>query len=97
MLSELESDISSTPQSTLHEGNSVSVDLATIAATLKKTNEMIAQMSKRMDNVDEKICDIEAKLKDQPSGSPGSTPSRSRKKAVPVEVRVNAPVQSLIS
>ncbi len=90
--SESEDDPFKTPRSgrsALREKNSSQADLSTIASTLRETNELIAKMSQRMDHVDGKITEIEVKLKGQASSSPATTPSHSRKKAVPTEVRVS--------
>lgn len=59
--------------------------LASIAVSLKETNQLLTKMSQRIDKVDGKVNEIEAKFS---NNSPGLTPSRTRKKVVPTEVRV---------
>ena len=61
-----------------------SPDNISLANTLKETNNLLLKISSRMDMVDKKISDIEAKV----SITSSSTPSRNRKKEVPTEVRV---------
>lgn len=59
--------------------------------SLKETNQLLTKMSQRIDKVDDKMKEFEAKIGQQ---SPGLTPSRTRKKVVPAEVRVSNSVCS---
>lgn len=66
-------------------------NLSSIAMSLKETNQLLTKMSQRIDKVDNKMKEFEAKFHQQ---SPGLTPSRTRKKVVPAEVRVSNNVGS---
>lgn len=66
--------------------------LSSIAQSLKETNRLLTLMAQRMDKVDERIGDIELNISKKDESSSPCTPSRSRTKPVPTEVRViNAP------
>ena len=60
---------------------------------LREKNSSLAELSK----VDGKITEIESQLKGQASSSPATTPSHTRKKAVPKEVRVSGTLKLFIS
>lgn len=62
-------------------------DGTAVEKTLMKTNKLLSTLIKRMDRQEDRIVQIEQKMDDCVSSS--STPSRPRKKEVPMEVRVN--------
>ena len=62
-------------------------DGTAVEKTLMKTNKFLSTLIKRMDRQEERIVQIEQKMDDCVLSS--STPSRPRKKEVPMEVRVN--------
>ncbi len=66
--------------------------LTLIAESLRDTNKLLLRVSRRMEKFEEKMRQIEDKIDNQSSSvssSASSTPARTRKKAIPLEVRVS--------